>query len=115
MKLVTDMTEDDLKAIEARLIELPLANRSHAERELIMSSVPALIAEVRRLREELHKVSVLSRAVMNGFEKHGASIWPHYSDNDDNDAEFLRQRVQNILGDWQPMDRDIALARPEND
>ena len=56
------MTEDALKAIEARLANAensraPMATQASNALQLLRQDIPALIAEVRRLREALGRLA----------------------------------------------------------
>jgi hypothetical protein len=45
---------------------------------------------------------------MQDFEEHGGGIWPHLSDTDDNDGQYLRKAIEKVLG-------PIHWGKPETD
>jgi hypothetical protein len=47
-------------------------------------------------KEILERIAVFAARVMAGFEEHGAGIWPHYADTDENDGERLREALEEL-------------------
>lgn len=63
-------------------------------------------ASTSQTRALVHAANVMAK-----LEHYGAAIWPHLSDTDDNEGEYLRQALRDlgIEADW------IAPAEPRSD
>lgn len=71
-------------------------------------------AAVAAERAKRLQLAVLARAVMMDLEEFGPSIVPHLIDSDDNDGQYLRDAIYEILGNDVQSVLEHALMRPEN-
>ncbi len=112
---IAGIAEDDISTEElAHKLLSPFCPNVGRHTDKCKAIAAAITAAVEAERAKTLQLAVLANAVMNDLEEWGGKIVPHLIDSDDNDGQFLRNVVFDVLGDYEPNEIEFAMMRPDN-